>query len=72
MTNKKNRLVCLCNGVTEDDILRIMKKGAKDVGDVRKFTLASTTCGKCKIEIDSIVDQFLRTKKPDLQQNIEF
>ncbi len=72
MTNKKNRLVCICNGVTETDILRILKKGARDVGDVRKFTLASTVCGRCRSEIQTIVDQYLSTIKPDLQQNINF
>ena len=72
MTNKKNRLVCICNGVTETDILRILKKGARNVEDVKKFTLASTVCGKCRSEIQTITDQYFSTKKPDFQQNINF
>ena len=72
MARKKNRLVCLCNGVTETEILSVLKKGAKDVDEVSKFTLASTNCGKCRGEIASIANHFLLNKKPDLQRNIEF
>jgi len=72
MARKKNRLICLCNGVTETEILSVLKKGAKDVDEVSKFTLASTNCGKCRSEIVAIANHFFLNKKPDLQRNIEF
>ncbi|MEI6275813.1 MAG: (2Fe-2S)-binding protein [Prolixibacteraceae bacterium] len=72
MAIKKNRLVCICNGVTEADILKILRKGAKDLNDIRQFTQASTSCGRCKGDIESIINHFLSTKKPDMQQNIKF
>ena len=72
MAPKKNRLVCLCNGVTETEILSVLKKGAKNVDEISKFTLASTNCGKCRGEIVAIANHFLSNKKPNLQQNIEF
>ena len=72
MGRKKNKLVCLCNGVTETEILSVLKKGAKDVDEVSQFTLASTNCGKCRGEIAAIANHFLSNKKPDLQRNIEF
>ena len=72
MERKKNRLVCHCNGVTETEILSVLKKGAMNVDEVSKFTLASTNCGKCRGEIVAITNHFLINKKPDLQRNIEF
>ena len=72
MAIRKNKLVCLCNGVTETAILRILKRGAKDLDDVRKFTLASSGCGKCKGAIEVIMEHYHRNKTSDLQQNIDF
>ncbi len=72
MAIRKNKLVCLCNGVTETAILSILKKGARDIDEVRKFTLASSGCGKCKGEIEAIMKHYFTNKTVDLQQNIDF
>lgn len=72
MALKKNRTICLCNGVTEKDILRILKKGARDLGDVKKFTLASASCGRCKVEVEAIITRFSLSHNSDLQQYIDF
>jgi bacterioferritin-associated ferredoxin len=72
VANKKNKLVCLCNGVNEREILRLLKRGARDFDDVKKFTLASTGCGKCRREIETIVNQFFINIKNDSQQKIFF
>jgi NAD(P)H-nitrite reductase large subunit len=58
--------------VTESEILQILKKGARDLEDVKKFTLASTSCGRCKIETESIIKRYFDNKQIDLQQNIDF
>lgn len=65
-------MVCICNGVTENEILRILKRGARDLGDVKKITLASSSCGRCKSEIEAVMARYLSSKTPDLQQNIDF
>ncbi|MCK9638949.1 MAG: (2Fe-2S)-binding protein [Prolixibacteraceae bacterium] len=72
MTTKKQRIVCLCNGVTDKDILRILKKGARNLEDVKKFTSAATGCGRCRSETETIVMQFVESKSTDLQTNIDF
>ncbi len=72
MPTKKNRIVCLCNGVKETEILHILKKGAQNVDEIAKFTLASTGCGKCRVEIKALLDHYLNSKKPDFQHKIEF
>jgi len=72
MAIKKQRIVCMCNGVTEKEILRILKRGARNLEDVKNFTSAATGCGKCKSETEAIVQQFNKSKSPDLQTNIDF
>jgi nitrite reductase (NADH) large subunit len=72
MAIKKQKIVCVCNGVTEKDILGILKKGARNFEDVKKFTSAATGCGRCKSETEAIVQLFKESKISDLQTNIEF
>jgi NAD(P)H-nitrite reductase large subunit len=72
MNYKKAKIVCLCNGVTEKEILKILKLGARDLEEVRQFTLASTGCGKCKGEIKTIMEQYFLDKTPDYQGRINF
>jgi NAD(P)H-nitrite reductase large subunit len=66
------KMVCLCNGVKEKEILRLLKRGARDLEVVKKNTLATTGCGKCKREIEGIINQFLTNKNIDSQQEINF
>ena len=72
MAIKKQKIVCVCNGVTEKDIFRILKKGARNLEDVKKFTSAATGCGKCRSETEAIIQRFNESKAPDLQTNINF
>ena len=72
MTNGSRKLICICNIVTESEILQVLKKGARDLEDVKKLTFASTSCGRCKIETESIVKRYFDNKQLDPQQNIEF
>lgn len=72
MTGKKNRIVCKCNGVTKAEILRIAEKGADGIDDVGRFTLAGSSCGRCRVEIKAILEGFKKVKKPDFQHKIIF
>ncbi len=72
MTVKKSKLICLCNGVSEKEILSVLKRGARDLEKVQKFTRASAGCGRCKSEIEAIINNYCSSKAPDLQQNINF
>ena len=72
MTLKTNRIICICHSVNEKEILRLLKRGARDLGEVKKFTLASTGCGRCKVEVEAVIEKYLSNKIADLQQNIEF
>lgn len=66
------RLVCVCNLVTEKEILQVLKKGACTTADIQMQTRAGTSCGRCLMEIDRIVEDFLAQKPQDPQQRLEF
>ena len=67
-----NRLVCLCNLVTEKEILTALKKGARSTADIQKITRAGTSCGRCLVVIDALVDEYLAQVPADIQQKIIF
>ncbi|HLN72680.1 MAG: (2Fe-2S)-binding protein [Methylococcaceae bacterium] len=66
------RLVCVCNLVTESEILQVLKKGARSTADIQLMTRAGTSCGRCLMEIDRIVEEYLAQKGEDAQQRLEF
>ena len=72
MTIKKSKLLCLCNLVSEKEILSVLKRGARNLEEVQKITLATTGCGRCKGEIEATINHYFSSKAPDLQQNIDF
>ena len=62
-----NRLICICNMVSEQEIINELKKGAADTSDIQYATRAGTNCGKCLMAIDQIVEEFQLTKAIDPQ-----
>ncbi|MGQ8335265.1 (2Fe-2S)-binding protein [Sunxiuqinia sp. A32] len=65
-----NRLVCICNMVSENEILSALKKGATSTEDIQYATRAGTSCGKCLMTIDQIVEEYLSGKPEDSQQKL--
>ncbi|MGV8094834.1 MAG: bacterioferritin-associated ferredoxin [Mangrovibacterium sp.] len=53
-----NRLVCICNMVSEKEITRELERGAKETADIQKATRAGTSCGRCLVLIDHLVEEF--------------
>ncbi len=66
------RLVCMCNLVTENEILSALKKGARSTSDIQKLTSAGTSCGRCLVVIDSLVEEYLASAPVNPQQQIDF
>ena len=66
------RLVCICNVVTEGEILKVLKAGANSTADIQRITKAGTSCGRCLTTIDRLVEEFIFQKPEDLQQRINF
>lgn len=68
----KNKLVCICNSVTEREIIRFLRKGALTTSEIQKFTSAGKNCGRCLAEIDKIIETHSKSLKRNPQQKIEF
>ena len=68
----KNRLVCICNSVTEREIKSVLKKGAISTTDIQRITRAGTSCGRCLVEIDALVEKHIKGLKYNPQQQIQF
>ena len=67
-----NRLVCMCNFVTEDEIVSVLKKGAVSTEEIQAHTRAGTSCGRCLPVIDQIVNTYLAQKPADPQTKLDF
>ena len=67
-----NRLVCICNMVSEDEIKKALEKGAIDTLDIQYTTKAGTSCGKCLVAIDHLVDDFFTKNPQDPQGRLNF
>ena len=65
------RLVCMCNLVTEDEIISVLKKGAVSTEEIQEFTRAGTSCGRCLVMIDQIVSDYLKQKPIDPQTKLD-
>lgn len=70
----RSKFVCNCRCVSKSEILyAIRRKGAKSYLDVIAITSATTGCGRCRIEVDSIVDAELKKVKiADQQLKLDF
>jgi len=62
----------MCNMVTEREIYAVLTKGARSTSDVQRMTCAGTSCGRCLVVIDAIVEEFLSQLPNDPQQKINF
>jgi NAD(P)H-nitrite reductase large subunit len=58
--------------VTEGEILKILKMGARSTADIQRTTKAGTSCGRCLTTIDCIVEEFWKQQPDDSQQRINF
>jgi bacterioferritin-associated ferredoxin len=41
------KLVCVCNFISEKEILKAIDEGASDLEDIKILTGAGTSCGRC-------------------------
>ena len=66
-----NRLVCICNMVSENEILAALKKGATSTEDIQYLTRAGTSCGKCLMNIDQMVSEYEITAAVNSQRKLD-
>jgi bacterioferritin-associated ferredoxin len=58
--------------VTEKEIWAALNKGARTTADIQRMTSGGTSCGRCLVVIDNIVEEFLSRLPVDPQQQIDF
>jgi len=58
--------------IIENEILSALKKGARSTQDIQRITGAGTSCGRCLVLIDSLVEEYLAKLPDDPQQRIDF
>ncbi len=60
-------MICLCNKVADDQIVKLLNKSPlASVSDIARVTHASTSCGRCRRELELLVGEF---KKGQLDNN---
>jgi bacterioferritin-associated ferredoxin len=65
------KLVCICNLVEESEIRQVLNKGANKTEHIQEYTRAGTSCGRCLMEIDVIVEEHKKKKPEDQQQRLD-
>ncbi len=68
----QKRLVCLCSHVSEIEIKKKLRAGARSTAEIQQFTTAGTGCGRCIREIEAIVKKHLDEPGKDPQTRIDF
>lgn len=51
--------ICICNGVTDNDIRQAAHNGVSSFRELKKCTGASTQCGKCTSDAKAILNEAL-------------
>ncbi len=68
----QKRLICLCNNVPANEIVRILRAGALTRSEIQKFTSAGTSCGRCIREIDALLEKHRKESIKNAQLKINF
>lgn len=51
--------VCICKGITDQDIRAAVENGASSMRDLRKHLGAATQCGKCTYVAKEVLSEAL-------------
>jgi len=66
---QESKVICQCFNITEETILKaVHANNLKTVDDVTHFTKAGGACGKCKAEIQKILNKVLACEIPQKQE----
>ena len=50
-------IICLCHGISEKDVDKVVARGACSVEEISKCTGAGTDCGSCYAKIRDIAEK---------------
>ncbi len=63
-----DKIICNCFSVTESSIKEAVQNGAKTVKEVTEITYAGGACGRCKANIQKIIDSVIGAKTFDKKE----
>ena len=66
--NKK--VICLCNFVTEKEVVRALEKGAGSVSEIMILTGAGSGCGRCRQAVENIMNNVVQTGSMSRQNRL--
>jgi bacterioferritin-associated ferredoxin len=55
--------VCVCSAVTDRQIHEAVDRGAASLGDVQARLPVGMCCGRCQVNAQSVVDEYLSSRK---------
>ncbi len=58
-----DKIICNCFGVTEKSIREAIEQGAKTVKEITDLTYAGGACGRCRENIQNIIDSIIGKKE---------
>ena len=68
--NSKEKMICTCFQVTDKVIIDAIKNnGLKTVEEITNYTKAGGACGRCKVEIQKIIDNYYNGNKEIKEEN---
>lgn len=54
--------VCICNAVTENELLAAVDEGATSLNELMRATGAGTCCGSCTDEAERLLEESRRSR----------
>jgi bacterioferritin-associated ferredoxin len=51
------KLLCVCNFIPDREILKAIENGATDLEDIKEYTGAGTSCGRCHPAIENMLKE---------------
>ncbi len=63
---KEEKIICKCFGVSEDDIIKVVKENnLTTVDEVTHYCKAGGACGACRSDIQAVIDEILNEKQAE-------
>jgi len=64
------KLVCVCNFVSERELLKAIENGALDLEEIKLQTSAGTSCGRCHAAINHLLGEAVKNPEYGKQKRL--
>jgi len=71
-SHEEGKIICKCFGITEEKIISAIKQNnIKTLEEITNFTKAGGACGKCKTDLQEILDKVNKFKCEDVKAEVK-